>query len=99
MSCQPIHTSAPLIKNIEAKIICKCMKVYYVKWKLKHEPLKDAEETNSQEGRYVFEKILISKVKFNKIKTKQYLVPCSQSANKVKFSSYIKNIKTLEVVH
>lgn len=74
------------------------MKVY-VKWKLKHKPLKDAEETHNQDERYVFEKILVSKVKLNRMQTKQYLVPCSQSANKVKFSSYIKNIKTLEVVH
>lgn len=70
----------------------------YVKWKFKHEPLKDAEETHNQKGRYVFERILVSIEKFNRMQTKQYLVPCSQSANKVKFSSYIKNITTLKVV-
>lgn len=52
------------------------MKVY-VKWKLKHEPLKNAEETHNQERRYVFENILVSKVKFNRMQTKQYLVSCS----------------------
>lgn len=46
------------------------MKVY-VKWKLKHELLKDTEETHNQEGCYVFEKILVSKVKFNRMQTKE----------------------------